>query len=214
MPAHSSCRSGSHKSAPVLSIVPTPAGPPAPVDHLDASGPIHPDDLSGRWPILDPFDAIDALDLACPSDFITGVLVLILNKQREPVLSLAVRNAPPDELDPIVSLLLDSRSRENLDAVVFGIVRDEPEMPNIAIGTTAELHHWIELAQRLEDHGIELLDVLTLETSCWSSLALTVGEISYPEETSPRSRWHETYFIDELLHSWPPSDETDGPSID
>ena len=76
--------------------------PPVQVDQLDARGPLHPDTESARWPIHDPFDAVDALDLSRPEGFESGVLVLFLDENREPTVVLAVHNAPAAELDIVI----------------------------------------------------------------------------------------------------------------
>ena len=167
------------------------AHPPI-IERLDPSGPLHPDSGSTGWPIHDPFDAIDALDLLRPVDFDSGVLVLFVDAERVPVVTLAVRNAPADGLEPIVSLVAEAAEMSQVEAIVMGIVERESSDSNSPNGTPhpqAPLDHWVSMARVLDQHDTELLDILTLHDSCWSSVALTSGHLSYPEAVDPRPRW-------------------------
>ena len=218
------------------------------LNRLDSTGPLHPDFESARWPICDPFDAIDALDLSQPVGFPWGVLALLTNEDREVLVALAVRHAPPDDLIPIVQAVIEAQRPGDdgatvpINGVVLGIIREKSPEATIAptrhpksTGTaTAATHatptttatatatatptttpvayptpnptayptpnptameleeqHWRIAAYELSDHGIELIDVLSIDESGWSSIALTSGELRYPDVLDCRLRWYE-----------------------
>ena len=169
-----------------------PAG--SPVDRLDPTGPLQPDTDSGRWPLRNGFDAIDALDLSRPVDLNAGVLVLFLDHRREPIVTLAVRHAPADQLEPIVSLVIEAAEGMTFEAIVLGIVGDTTREHSLGPGASVgngELRHWADMARTLDCYGIELLDVVTLQGTCWSSVALTAGDLPYLAAADPRPRWYE-----------------------
>ena len=180
--------------------------PPVQVDQLDARGPIHPDTESARWPIHDPFDAVDALDLSRPEGFESGVLVLFLDENREPTVVLAVHNAPADELDRIVTVIGEATSASDgnplrsTPAVILGIVRklgagadltQSTPSPPSARAKELEDQNWRLAGQVLAGLGVDLVDVLALDDSCWSSMALRCRELFYPAESDCRLRWYE-----------------------
>ncbi len=177
------------------------------VDRLDPEGPLHPDSESSHWPIHDPFDAIDAIDLSQPADFRAGVLVLFTNDEREVLAALAVRNAPADDLQPILAAIIEvTRPAPGgwtvpVRGVVLGIIREPlAEMlpfthavtaPVSTSPTQAEEQHWRLTACELAEHGIDLIDVLSINAQGWSSIALTSGELRYPDDSDCRLRWYE-----------------------
>ena len=180
--------------------------PPVRLDRLDPGGPLRPDKLSARWPIYNPFDAVDALDLARPQGFESGVLVLFLDGNREPTVVLAVHNAPADELDRIVAVIgeatgaSDGNHLGSTPAVILGIVRKlgtgadvTPSTPSLSSARAKELRdqNWRLAGQILAGLGIDLVDVLALDDTWWSSMALQCGKFSYPEDHDPRLRWYE-----------------------
>jgi hypothetical protein len=158
------------------------------------------EECTDYWPIQSPFDAVDALDLCRPPDFESGVLVLLLDVALEPIVSLAIRNAPGDCLDPIMEMIIESTEEVAVMSVVAGIVRPPSHM-RLQTGSSiddqdinADRQHWIDMAYLLGTNGIDLLDVLTLHERCWSSTALLSGHLSYPDPRDPyddRKSWYE-----------------------
>ena len=135
----------------------------------------------------------DAATIECPHDaadeivpvFRTmrrGIVLLLLDATRRPVVGLAVHDAPRNEFEPIVELLA-SLGDAKPDAVILGVLSHEASLHDepFAFGDdsldtsdrlavdAATVHAWAEFSCRLEAEGITLLDVIECTPWSWAS---------------------------------------------
>lgn len=111
-----------------------------------------------------------------------GIVLLLLDATRRPVVGLAVHDAPRNEFEPIVELLA-SLGDAKPDAVILGVLsheaslHDEPFVfgddsldtsDRLAVDA-ATVHAWAEFSCRLEAEGITLLDVIECTPWSWAS---------------------------------------------
>ncbi len=111
-----------------------------------------------------------------------GIVLLLLDTGRRPLVGLAVHGAPHNEFEPVVELL-SSLGDAKPDAVILGVLsreaslHDEPFVfgddsldtsDRLAVDA-ATVHAWAEFSCRLEDEGITLLDVIECTPWSWAS---------------------------------------------
>ena len=140
--------------------------------------------VGAKFRVLSPTDALDALDHVRPDGFDSGVLVVLLDYERRPLVGIAVDNAPSEELCAIGESVIASVSRAKartsasrnrmVVAVVFGLVRDTnsetvDDGPARLVLSSAELLAWRECQHLFAAHGIDPLDLLILEPCGWAS---------------------------------------------
>jgi hypothetical protein len=111
-----------------------------------------------------------------------GIVLLLLDAGRRPVVGLAVHGAPRNEFEPIVELLA-SLGDGKPDAVILGVLSHEASLEDEpfvfgddALDTSerlavdaATVHAWAEFSCRLEAEGITLLDVIECTPWSWAS---------------------------------------------
>ena len=143
--------------------------------------------------IAEPSAIVASATIECPHDaadeivpmFRTmrrGIVLLLLDATRRPVVGLAVHGAPRNEFEPIVRVLA-SLGDAKPDAVILGVLsheaslRDEPFAfgddslgisDRLAVDATT-VHSWAEFSCRLEAEGITLLDVIECTPWSWAS---------------------------------------------
>ena len=143
--------------------------------------------------IAEPSAIVASATIECPHDaadeivpmFRTmrrGIVLLLLDATRRPVVGLAVHDAPGNEFEPIVELLA-SLGDAKPDAVILGVLSHEASLPDepFAFGDdslgisdrlavdAATVHSWAEFSCRLEAEGITLLDVIECTPWSWAS---------------------------------------------
>lgn len=128
-----------------------------------------------------PHDAADEI-MSMFRTMRRGIVLLLLDAGRRPVVGLAVHGAPRNEFEPIVELLA-SLGDAKPDAVILGVLsheaslHDEPFVfGDDSLGTSdrlavdaATVHSWAEFSCRLEAEGITLLDVIECTPWSWAS---------------------------------------------
>ena len=140
--------------------------------------------IGAQFRVLSPTDALDALDHVRPNSFDSGVLVVLLDRERRPLVGIAVHNAPSEELcvigESVIASVARAKTRTGASrnrrvvAVVFGLVRDtNSDLVNdghvrLAL-SSAELLAWRECQHLFAAHGIDPLDLLILEPCGWAS---------------------------------------------
>jgi hypothetical protein len=117
--------------------------------------------------ILTSTDAFDAIGLARPPEFHSGVIVLLLDDDDRPFLALAIDRAPSHQLVRIAEFLIDARPRADsprFGGVVFGVIGNES-----VGGSTAEFADWQETQHLLAAHGIAVIDLVIVRPNQWST---------------------------------------------
>ncbi len=145
------------------------------------------------WPIETPDDAIDTFELHRSLTFHSGLVVLVLDGDRVPILHVALRGNPIDDMHCALSLFCPSLPNGRIPAgLIFGIVRPQHrQAPQSVLDSGApfgEPSIWVdpvesatlrEAAWKLHDEGIKLHDVIVIEPDRWMSLARSAGLITY-----------------------------------
>jgi hypothetical protein len=145
------------------------------------------------WPIETPDDAIDTFELHRSFTFHQGLAVLVLDHDRMPILHVALRGNPVDDIDCALRLFCPSLPNGCIPAgLILGIVRaHHREAPQSVLDSGApfdELSIWVdplesaawrEAAWKLHDEGIKLHDVIVIEPDRWMSLARAAGLVTY-----------------------------------
>jgi hypothetical protein len=126
-------------------------------------------------------DALDAIELSRPETFERGVIALLLDAGRVPIVALAVDGAPSDDMDPLAELLCAAcQNAPRVRGIVLGIVRaaaSDSLGPLRASAArrlwldTAEVVSWLDLGERLGGVGVELTEVVVLEPDGWFALS-------------------------------------------
>ncbi len=126
-------------------------------------------------------DALDAIELSRPETFQSGVIALLLDPGRVPIVALAVDGAPSDDLAPLADLLCAAcENAPRVRGVVLGVVRDtaSDSLGPLRASTarrlwldTAEVLSWLDLGERLGFVGVELTEVVVLEPDGWFALS-------------------------------------------
>jgi hypothetical protein len=112
-----------------------------------------------------------------------GIVLLLLDAARRPLVGLAVHDAPRNEFEPVVDLLA-SLTTDRPHAVILGVlsheavVEDQPYVfgENVLATTdrlavdAATVHAWAEFSCRLEEIDITLLDVIECTPWSWASV--------------------------------------------
>lgn len=133
-------------------------------------------------PIDTPQDAADEIIPAFRS-MAAGVVLLLLNQARIPLVGLSIADAPRNEFEPIVKLLAELRDG-HLDSIILGVlsddacVGDDPFVfgeSSLATGArlaveAATVHAWAEFSCHLDILGLRLLDVIECTPSSWASV--------------------------------------------
>jgi hypothetical protein len=126
-------------------------------------------------------DALDAIELSRPETFQSGVIALLLDANRVPIVALAVDGAPSDDLDPLADLLCAAcQNAPQVWGVVLGIVRGaaSDSLGPLRSSTarrlwldTSEVVSWLDLGERLGRVDVELTEVVVLEPEGWFALS-------------------------------------------
>lgn len=113
----------------------------------------------------------------------SGVVLLLLDRDRVPLVGISIHDAPRNEFEPIVKLLAELRD-EHLDSVILGVlsetacIGDEPFVfgeshldtsDRLAV-EAATVHAWAEFSCQLDALGLRLLDVIECTPSHWASV--------------------------------------------
>ncbi len=113
----------------------------------------------------------------------SGVVLLLLDDERVPIVGIAIANAPRNEFEPIIDLL--GRLRDGrLHSVILGVlsadadIEEEPFVFGDPFADTtdrltveaATVHAWAEFSQNLDALGITLLDIIECTSSSWASV--------------------------------------------
>jgi hypothetical protein len=129
----------------------------------------------GGFQIFTSTDAFDAVDLARPSEFRRGVIVLLLDDDDRPFLALAIDRAPSNQLVHIAEFLIDARFQlesPRFSGVVFGVIGDDSTEVS-----GSEVADWHEAQHLLAAHGVALVDLVVVRPTHWSSFSER-GEVS------------------------------------
>ncbi len=140
------------------------------------------DAFDGRATIETPHDAAAEI-VPMFRTMLRGIVLLLLDAARRPMVGLAVHDAPRNEFEPVVDLLA-SLTHDRPHAVILGVLsheaamEDEPyEFGDNVLATTdrlavdaATVHAWAEFSGHLEAIGITLLDVIEWTPWSWASV--------------------------------------------
>lgn len=134
-------------------------------------------------PVIEtPHDAAAEIVPVCRT-ILRGIVLLLLDVARRPMVGLVVHDAPRNEFERVVELL-SSLTDSKPDAVILGVlsreatVHDEPYVfGSDRLDTTdrlavdaATVHAWAEFSCQLEAIGIILLDVIECTPWSWASV--------------------------------------------
>ena len=131
-----------------------------------------------HFPVLDAIDAFDAVEISRPEDFSEGVVAVLLDSGRIPLVAIAFEHAPSDELDRVAQYLADSATGLRFEHVLLGIVRNKPSAP-LALNNPAalqwieqtELQAWDGASKVLATAGITLVDIVVVEPNGWFAVS-------------------------------------------
>jgi hypothetical protein len=138
-------------------------------------------------PVLTPGDAAELI-IAEFRTIGTGIVVLLVDVDHVPLLGLAVRGAPRNDFEPIVSLLGELHD-DRLASVIVGVLSPAASfeitadgVPDTILGDLPEslsdrlfveaatVTAWATLAESLADRGLTLLDVIECDPLGWASV--------------------------------------------
>jgi hypothetical protein len=128
-------------------------------------------------------DALEAVELSRPDDFDSGIVAVLLDAERRPLVAVAIDGAPSNDLHRIAELLT-STPQDRLAAIAFGIVRSENSAPTGQDDAGArfvqriddgDLVSWAEAARTCSNAGVEVVDVLVLEPGGWFAVSEARG---------------------------------------
>lgn len=136
----------------------------------------------GPYPIDIPQQAADEIVPRFAS-MASGVVLLLLDDARIPLVGISIADAPRNEFEPIINLLAKLRD-ERLHSVILGVlsndacIADEPFVfgdSRLETGArlaveAATVHAWAEFSCRLDLLGLTLLDVIECTPSSWASV--------------------------------------------
>ena len=135
-----------------------------------------------RSPIATPHDAAAEI-VPMFRTMLRGIVLLLLDAARRPLVGLAVHDAPRNEFERVVDLLA-SLEDDRPHSVILGVLSHEATVENEpyvfgenVLATTdrlavdaATVHAWAEFSCRLEAIGILLLDVIECTPWSWASV--------------------------------------------
>jgi hypothetical protein len=140
----------------------------------------------GPWQLNTPADAFDAIDMVRPITLSSGVMVMAVDEYNMPLITIAVDEAPPDDIMPILAMVAPSLMTGPIPyGVIVGIVRPESTAGNNSWGqplirlSPNETMAWLDAAHALALDAIALHDIIIIEPDRWHSLASAAGVERY-----------------------------------